>query len=136
VRVVLDSNIYVSAIASPGGRAERAIQAALAGQYELSISRPIIREVLDVLARKFDRNPEELARVAVFLAELGEVVHPRKSLHVLRDEPDNRILECAVAAQADAIVTGDRAMLELGQFHRVRILPLREFLGMLASGTD
>ena len=94
----------------------------------LVISRPIIHEVLDVLARKFDRNPEELARVAVYLSQLAEVVAPRSRLKVLRDEPDNRILECAVTGKADAIVTGDQAMLQLGEYRGIRILSLRDFL--------
>ena len=97
----------------------------------LLLSKPILDELLGVLARKFDRNAEELARVAVFLMELGEVVHPRKTLKVLRDEPDNRILECALTAHAKVIVTGDRAMLALGEYKGVRVVSLREFLGMI-----
>jgi putative PIN family toxin of toxin-antitoxin system len=98
VKAVLDTNIFISALALPGGQAEKAVLAAVEGRFDLAISKPIIHEVLGVLARKFARDAEELARVAVFLSELGEVVQPRKTLHVLRDEPDNRILECAVAA--------------------------------------
>jgi len=59
------------------------------------LSRPIIHEVLEVLARKFDRDLEELSRTAVFLSGLGDVVAPRRKVRVLRDDPDNRILECA-----------------------------------------
>jgi len=131
VKAVLDSNIVVSALVFPGGQAEKAVLAAVAGRFELAISKPIIHEVLGVLARKFARDPEELARAAVFLAELGEVIQPRKQLKVLRDEPDNRILECALTAHAQVIVTGDRAMLELGEYKRVRVVTLREFLGMI-----
>ena len=83
-----------------------------------------------MLARKFARDAEELSRVAVFLSEF-EVVHPRKTLHVLRDEPDNRILECAITAHAKVIVTGDRAMLALQEYKGIRILTLREFLGAI-----
>ena len=104
---------------------------AVEGRFELAISMPIIHEVLGVLARKFARDSEELARVAVFLSELGEVVKPRKVLHVLRDEPDNRILECALTARANVIVTGDRAMLNLGEHKGIRIVTLREFLGTI-----
>ena len=105
--------------------------AAVEGRFDLAISKPIIHEVLGVLARKFARDAEELARVAVFLSELGEVVQPRKTLHVLRDEPDNRILECALTAHAKVIVTGDRAMLDLGEYKGIRIMTLREFLGTI-----
>ena len=131
MKAVLDTNIFVSALTLPGGQAEKAVLAAVEGRFDLAISKPIIHEVLGVLARKFARDAEELARVAVFLSELGEVVQPRKTLHVLRDEPDNRILECALAAHAKLIVTGDRAMLALDEHKGIRIVTLREFLGTI-----
>ena len=131
MKAVLDTNIFISALTLPGGQAEKAELAAVEGRFDLAISKPIIHEVLGVLARKFARDAEELARVAVFLSELGEVVQPRKTLHVLSDEPDNRILECALAAHAKLIVTGDRAMLELGEHKGIRIVTLREFLGTI-----
>jgi putative PIN family toxin of toxin-antitoxin system len=129
VRAVFDTNIYVSAFAIPGGRAAAALLKAVEGEVRLVISKPIIHELLDVLARKFGRDAEELARVAVFLAELAEVVQPRRNIEMLSDDTDNRILECAIAGRAEVIVTGDRAMLELGEYQGVRILTLREFLG-------
>ncbi len=98
MRAVLDTNIFVSALALPGGQAEKAVFGAVEGRFELAISKPIILEMLDVLARKFDHDAEQLARTAVFLSELGDVVHPRKTIRVLRDEPDNRILERALTA--------------------------------------
>lgn len=112
----------------PGGRAEAAVLKAVEGEIQLVISRAIIHEVLGVLARKFDRNREELARVAIHLSELAELVSPRRRFRMLRDEPDNRILECAVAGKADAIVTGDQAMLQLEAFRGIQILTLKEFL--------
>ena len=128
MRVVFDTNIYVSAFAIPGGRAEAALLKAVAGEVQLVVSRAIIRELLGVLARKFGRDAEELAHVAVFLAELAAVVRPRRKLGVLRDDADNRILECALAGRAEVIVAGDRAMLELGEYQEVRIVTLRKFL--------
>lgn len=128
MRAVFDSNIFISAFAIPGGRAETALIKVAEGGIQLAISQAIIHEVLDVLARKFDRHPEELARVAVYLSELADVVTPRRRLKVLRDEPDNRILECAVTAKAKIIVTGDRAMLALGEYRGTRILSLKDFL--------
>lgn len=128
MKAVFDTNIFVSAFAIPGGRADAAILKTVEGEVHLVISRPIIHEVLDVLGRKFDWNPEELARVAVYLSELAEVVAPRSRLKVLRDEPDNRILECAVTGKADAIVTGDQAPRQLGEYRGIRLLSLRDFL--------
>ena len=71
MRTVLDTNIFVFALALPGGQAEKAVLAAADGRFELVISQPIVHEVLGVLACKFGRDAEELARVASFLSELG-----------------------------------------------------------------
>lgn len=128
MKVVFDTNIYISALMFPGGRAEAALLKVIEGAAELVVSVPVIHEVLDVLSRKFDRDAEELARVAVFLADVGRVVKPRRKLAVLSDEPGNRILECALAGRADIIVTGDQAMLELGQYKGIRIVALKAFL--------
>ena len=96
---------------------------------ELGLSKPILNELLGVLARKLARDTEELARTAVLLSELTIAVRPRRRLRVVKDGPDNRVLECALAGRADAIVTGDSALLELGEFRGVRIMSLREYLG-------
>ena len=100
----------------------------ISGKDELLISKPIIQELLDVLATKFSHDREQLAHLAVFLSELGESVRPRRTLRVLSDEADNRILECAKAGNADAIVTGDQAMLKLGEYENIRLMTLRDYL--------
>ncbi|MGB9430135.1 MAG: putative toxin-antitoxin system toxin component, PIN family [Gammaproteobacteria bacterium] len=128
MKAVYDTNIFISALTLPSGSAEIAMAAAAEGRVRLVISKPLIHEVLDVLARKFSREPEELARVAVFLADLAQIVEPKSRLKVLRDEPDNRVLECAQAGGADVIVTGDKAMLSLGEYRGIRIMNLRAFL--------
>jgi putative PIN family toxin of toxin-antitoxin system len=128
LRVVFDTNILVSALVFPGGRGEAALLRIVKEQDQLIISKPILDELLGVLGRKFARDAEELAHAAVFVAELGILVRPRKKLHVLADDPDNRILECAIAGRADAIVTGDKALLKLHNYLDVRILSLQEFL--------
>ena len=134
MKVVFDTNILVSALLYPGGRGEAALLRILQERDELVLSRPILDELLGVLARKFARDAEELARVAVFLGELALMVRPARHLRVLKDAPDNRILECAVAGRAKAIVTGDRAMLALHEYRGVRVLSLREYLGDTKGG--
>ncbi len=128
MRVVFDTNIFVSALVLPGSRAEEAVTRVLEGRDHLIISKPILDELLGVLARKFSRDREELARVAVWLAEVAEWVRPTQHLSVAADEADNRILECAVTGQANAIVTGDQGLLRLGSFEGIQILTLRHYL--------
>ena len=129
MRVVFDTNIFVSAFVFPGSRADVAVRRVLDGEDELVISRAIIDELLTVLARKFARDAEELGRIAVFLADLGAVVRPRRRVTILSDDADNRILECARSGHADMIVTGDRAMLALGRYQDIDIKSLRDYLG-------
>jgi putative PIN family toxin of toxin-antitoxin system len=128
VRVVFDTNIFVSALVIPDSRAEEAVLRVVEGQDHLIISKAILHELLITLSGKFSRDQEELAHVAVFLTEMGELVYPKRKVNTLRDDPDNRILECALAGHADAVVTGDRAMLALGQYKGIKILTLKEYL--------
>ncbi len=128
MRVVFDTNIFISAFVLPGGSAEKALARLIDGRDQLVFSKEILDELLGVLARKFGRDREELARVAVFIDEIGERVRPRTRVRVLTDDPDNRVLECAVAGNAEVIVTGDRALLSLGSHGTVSIVSLREYL--------
>ena len=128
MKVVFDTNIFISALVIPGGQAEKAIRRITEGKDALLISKPIIGEILSVLSRKFSRDSEALSRVAVFLSDLATIVHPAKRIHVLADEADNRVIECAVGGRADAIVTGDKEMLDLKEYLRIRIISLKEYL--------
>lgn len=134
MKVVFDSNVYVSALAIPGGVAEQALDLAMEGAFQLALSRPILEEVLGVFSRKFARAPEELSRAALFLSSVAEIVTPVRRVSLLADEPDNRVLECASAAGAGVIVTGDREMLSLGTWEGIEILSLRQFVDSFASG--
>jgi putative PIN family toxin of toxin-antitoxin system len=129
VRVVFDTSILVSALVFPGGRGEAALLRIIEERDQLLLSKPILDELLRVLASKFSRDAEELARVAVFLSEHATTVRPRRKLRVVKDDPDNRVLECAGAGRAEAVVTGDTELLDLGSYSGIRILSLRDYLG-------
>ena len=129
MKVVFDTNVLVSALVFPGGRGEAALQRIVEEKDRLVLSKPILDELLGILGRKFARDAEELAHVAVFMSEIAMIVAPKRRLRVVKDEPDNRILECAVAGHAQTIVTGDKASLALKRYEEVRVLALREYLG-------
>ena len=128
MKVVFDTNVLVSALVFPGGRGEEALRRIIEERDQLIISKPILDELLGILVRKFSRDAEELAHVAVFLSNLALSVRPRRRLQVVKDELDNRILECALTGRAEAIVTGDHALLSLGEYSGVRIISLRNYL--------
>ena len=128
MKVVFDTNILVSALVFPGGRGEAALQRIVEEKDQLLLSKPILDELLGILGRKFARDAEALSHAAVFLTELSLPVKPRQRLRVVKDDPDNRILECAVAGDAAIIVTGDKALLALREYKGVLVITLREYL--------
>ena len=130
MKVVFDTNILVSALVFPGGRGEAALQRIVEEKDQLLLSKPILDELLGILGRKFARDAEALSHAAVFLTELSLPVKPRQRLRVVKDDPDNRILECAVAGDAGIIVTGDKALLALREYKGVRVITLRDYLDM------
>jgi uncharacterized protein len=133
VRVVFDTNIYISALAIPGGNAEDAYLEAIRGRFQLFTSIAILTETARVLQTKFDWAEDRTRRAIQDISETAMVLRPRPTLHLLRDDPDNRILECAIAAQADWIVTGDRHLLSLKSYADSTIVSLADFLAGLSK---
>lgn len=126
--MVFDSNIYISALILPGSQAEKAFSRIFDGVDDLLISKAILDEVLSTLAGKFGHDPDTLSHLAVTLTEMSELVRLEHRVKVFADDPDNRILECAEAGEADCIVTGDKAMLGLKEYRGIRLISLRAYL--------
>lgn len=130
MRVVFDSNISISALVIRGSQAEKAILKIIEGEDSLVISRGIIAEVLSVLSSKFSREKEALSHVAVILSELATMTEPRERTSFFNHDPDNRILECAIAGDADLIVTGDKDMLRAREYKGIKIISLKNYLDL------
>ena len=128
MRVVFDTNIFISAFVIPGSLAEKAILKMIEGKDSLLISKDIIHEVLSVLSSKFGRDREALSHVAVTLSGLAELVKPGGRVKIFMDEPDNRILECAIYGEANLLVTGDKEILQQREYKGVKIISLKEYL--------
>lgn len=128
MRIVVDTNVIVSALVI-GGPPRQVLDLAAEGVCALYFSAHIQAEVERILERKFRWSPEEIhARLGV-LWGWGIRVHPQGSLAVVTDDPDDdRILECAVAAQAEAIISGDYHLVRLGSFQAIPIQTPRQFL--------
>lgn len=133
MRVVFDTNIYVSAFGIPGGRAEEAYLSALRERFELFTSVPILTETATVLQSKFDWAEEKTRELVQSISRVAIVVRTTSRLRVVEDEPDNRILECAIQAHADVIVSGDRYLLTLKDYQGVQVIRLADFLELVAG---
>jgi len=129
MKVVFDTNIFISAFVIPGSQGEKAVLRIIEGRDVLLLSKGILDELLTVLSTKFSRDKEEISRVAVILSEMAEWVVLSEKIKVLNDDPDNRILECAFSGNADAIITGDKELLRLRGYEKTKIISLKEYLG-------
>lgn len=128
-RIVLDTNVYVSATLSRG-KPYRVLRAAEEGNAELCVSPFIIDEVEDVLGR--GKIPFDDERVETFIGKIlsfSEVVSPDSVPDAVPEDPsDDRILACAVEADADYLVSGDSHLLELGKYEGIDIMEPAEFM--------
>jgi putative PIN family toxin of toxin-antitoxin system len=128
IRIVLDTNVIVSALVF-GGVPRGILELAEAGQCEFFYSAPIQTEVRRVLAEKFDWPPPMLQKALPVLWSAGTLVVPRITLNAVPADPDdNRILECAVEAPAQIVVSGDHHLLDLQNYKSIPIVTPRQFL--------
>jgi putative PIN family toxin of toxin-antitoxin system len=132
-RVVLDTNVIVSALVF-GGVPRGILELAEAGQCELFYSQPIQTEVRRVLAEKFDWPQAMLQQALPVLWSMGTLVAPLVTLNAVPADPDdNRILECAVEAQAQVVVSGDHHLLALKNYRSISIVTPRQFIEVFIS---
>jgi putative PIN family toxin of toxin-antitoxin system len=131
LRVTADTNILVSGLVYRRGKPYDLLSMALDGTINLAVSQHILDEMADVLARKFYATPEEIGEATLIVRNAARVVTPAVQLDVIREDPaDNRILECAVAAGSDYVVTGDKDLLRLGTYDSIKILTVSDFLNV------
>jgi putative PIN family toxin of toxin-antitoxin system len=130
MRIVLDTNVLISAILF-GGVPEQVVIKILGGPHNLVISPYVIEETNRILETKFAVSPDTLELVNQVFAH-AEVKYFQPFLHIVKDEPDNRIIETAVKGRADAIVTGDKLLLSLGQYQAIHVITPGKLLEALA----
>jgi uncharacterized protein len=129
LKATADTNILVSALVYKRGKPDQFLRMALTGQISLTVSGAILDEMADVLARKFHASTDEIAAATEIVKAAARTVTPAVQLNVVKDDPDdNKIVECAVTAGSDYIVTGDKDLLRLGQYDAIRILNVADFL--------
>jgi uncharacterized protein len=107
-RVVLDTNVVVSALLKPGSLEDQVLRLGLAGRLRLCLSAETLAEYARVLPRpKFKLQPGEVRQALARLHAASAMFSPVLSIGISKDDPDNRFLECAAAAGAAYLVTGN-----------------------------
>jgi putative PIN family toxin of toxin-antitoxin system len=134
MRAVFDTNVLVAAYLTEGLCA-RLLRRARQHQFELIICPHILKEFRDNLKKLTSPLPEVLGATMGQLKAITALVTPpaRMTPQVCRDPTDNIILGCALAAQADYLVTGDHDLLDLHPFHNLSIVSPRDFELLFAN---
>lgn len=132
-RIVLDTNVVVSAALTPGGLEARVVQLVAGRMLTLCVSSEVLNEYTEVLARpRFSQlDPTQVARLLSLIADRSTHVTPIGGLSISSDEPDNRFLECAEAAKADYLVTGNKRHFP-SRWKSTRVVNARELLESVA----
>lgn len=133
-RAVFDTNVNVSALLKPESLPASLVALGNAGTVQVYISPPILAEYEEVLRRA--RFGFQLSLVNRFIAEItaaAVMVHPEERVSAATDEPDNRFLECALAARADYLVTGNLRHFPALEFEGVRIVSPARFAEVVAE---
>ena len=129
LKVVFDTNIYLSAIVF-GGNPRQCLELARKKEFILFSSRAILLELAKTLQNKFFWSQEETREVIRGLAVFTKVILPKTKINFIKKDPkDNRILECALTAEADYLVSGDKKhLLSLKKFKKTSVISAKQFL--------
>ena len=134
IRVVIDTNIFISALLKPRGLPAEILIAGLTGErVRLCVSAEIYSEYEEVIRRpRFQRSEREIADALRAIREQGHWVKPSQKVRVCSDPDDDVFLECAQAALAHFLVTGNLKHFP-HSWADVKIVTARQFLEALAK---
>lgn len=133
IKVVIDTNIMFSA--SFGGNPGKVIDLWKERELVVCVSQEILSEYVRVL-KKARFTVDDLKEILSLFAETGKtvLVKPTRHFKAVKDDPgDNKFLDCAVKAEADYIVSGDKHLKKLKEFEGIKILSPDSFLKKLQT---
>lgn len=135
MRAVIDTNTFISGLL--GSRTCRKIFLFLKEKmFSLDISEVLFEELKFVIQRPKLRpliNNEERKEIISFIKHQAIFIKPKEKVNICRDTKDNKILECALEAKSDCIVSGDKDLLVLKSFRRIPVITSKEFITRLTK---
>lgn len=138
LKAVLDVNVWVSALLW-GGKPAEIVKVAEQGKVRLVASEEIVREISQLLnypkLRRIyeaeEMSHEKLIEAVLKVVQFVEVTRPVRV--VLEHPADDKFLECALEAKADYVVSGDKHLLKMGNYEKIQVISVREFLEVLET---
>lgn len=131
MKVVLDTNVLISATLWTGS-ANKTLLLLIEKGARLYTSRAILGEYAKIVRREFPQVVEKLPKLMENILSFSTMTEPSVKLNVVKADPDdNRIIECAVASQAEFILTYDKHLLKLKEYEGMKILTPENMRRML-----
>lgn len=128
LRVVVDTNVYISAIFW-GGKPRHVIDLGRDGKIQIFTSEDIEQEILDKLMTKFGLNSDDAGRLMADFSTFTKPLRVSRRIHMVKDDPDDdKFIECAVECGAEFIVLGDKHLLKMKKYQGINIVNAETFL--------
>ena len=122
IKVVLDTNIYISGILF-AGKPREVLDLAIKGKIHVFISPDILSELRDVLSiKKFGFSPERVDIIIREIESITTMVNPAKKYSIVSHDSDNIIIDCAMESRVEYIITGDNDLLCLNKYKSINII--------------
>ncbi len=125
MKIVLDTNVLINGFKDDYSYEKKIIDAVINGEVEAYANRQTLRENKLIVSQLIE-NPEYERALNDLFAQINWVVN-RRQIRIVEDPEDNKILESAVEAEADYLITGDNALLKLEKFNGVKIVNASQF---------
>lgn len=142
MKIVIDANLFASALIKPFSNPGKILERIRDDEVELVLAPAIIREVKRILLypkiQKYHRKTRK--EIDTFFEDIlmfAWIVEGKTVIDIIQDDPsDNKYLACALEGEADFIISGDRHLLQIKEFHGVQILNPKKFLDLWDKPTD
>ena len=129
IKVVIDTNVLVSALINTRGTVSALLDRFIAGEFEAVISNDIFQEYEDVFYRKdFNFSSEKIVVLLKFLEKFILPLPISYHINICQDFEDNKFLECAMEGAVDFIVTGNKKRFPISEYKGIKIVSPAEFL--------
>ena len=131
-RVVFDTNIFISAVLSPTGKPFQCTALAKRGIIQSITCREILAEFKEKLIFKFQYETLRAEYLIEEITGYSELIEINNNLKIINEDPDDdMVMECAILSEANYIITGDRHLLSLGNYEKIKIIKAVEFLSLI-----
>ena len=130
LKVILDTNIIISAIGF-GGKPAQILLQALEEKINAFISPILLAELQEILNKKLHLSNQDIILTIEEIKDSFQIINPQETVTILQDDDDNRVLEAAMEGSCEYIITGDKELLALKEYKGVKIITAEEFLNLL-----